>query len=655
MKNKRLVLLFVLLTLVLGLGVGAITASARTNSVIVVNSTDGTYNPGDGKCTLREAINNANNDSNVAPWSPDCTAGSGADTIVLGSGLTYTLDYEDSEIGDGPNVLPVITSPITITGNGSVLDGSWRIFQVNASGDLTLNNLTLQHGYSGKYAGGAIWNEGRVNINDSILRDNQAMRFGGAIYNEGTLRVASSQLLENIAHIGDCGPTYHEPPGYGGAIASVSGTVILDSVTLSGNAASPEYPTVNCPPGGGGGGFYADGSDVTISDSTFDGNTAALGAGIAIGTSSSTSANVTIQDTKVMNGIGDYGGGLGIIDYFSSKPIEVLIRNSTFDHNQASKSGGGIYAVGPFATMTVANSTVAYNEAQKGSGIMVDFSDYASSPPGGALATIINTTIRSNVSTADYLIGAQVHARNGEFLLYNTIVSLASGGPNCYTESGGSIDNGKNNLEDGASCGWDSNNGSQSSANPNLGPLQYNGGNTQTMLPLAGSDAIDRGDDTVCNSASIRNRDQRGYVRPAGSHCDVGAAESGAGLPTPTPTVTKTSTPLPTNTPTVTPTTIPGCTTAPAAPTLLKPAQNAALTAQRVNLDWGNVTCATSYSVEVRRNSKAGTVEDSATGLTISRYKTVKLKRGTTYVWRASACNVNGCTASKWQKFSISR
>ena len=58
---------------------------------------------------------------------------------------------------------------------------------------------------------------------------------------------------------------------------------------------------------------------------------------------------------------------------------------------------------------------------------------------------------------------------------------------------------------------------------PNLGPLQANGGFTQTMLPGAGSSAIDAGDDTLCPSP-----DQRGMPRPQGKHCDIGSVETAA-------------------------------------------------------------------------------------------------------------------------------
>ena len=53
---------------------------------------------------------------------------------------------------------------------------------------------------------------------------------------------------------------------------------------------------------------------------------------------------------------------------------------------------------------------------------------------------------------------------------------------------------------------------------PLLGPLQNNGGPTETHALLPDSPAIDAGADTACPAA-----DQRGVARPLGSACDIGA------------------------------------------------------------------------------------------------------------------------------------
>jgi hypothetical protein len=89
----------------------------------------------------------------------------------------------------------------------------------------------------------------------------------------------------------------------------------------------------------------------------------------------------------------------------------------------------------------------------------------------------------------------------------------------------GTITNGGNNIDEGATCGWGSDSGSMSRIDPLLGPLADNGGPTQTFALLTGSLAIDAGDDATCSAAPVNGLDQRGVTRPQESHCDIGAFE----------------------------------------------------------------------------------------------------------------------------------
>src|SRR5262249_12363246 len=59
--------------------------------------------------------------------------------------------------------------------------------------------------------------------------------------------------------------------------------------------------------------------------------------------------------------------------------------------------------------------------------------------------------------------------------------------------------------------------------NPLLAPLGNYGGPTQTMPPLAGSPAIDAGNDSA---ASAFLTDQRGLPRLSGAHVHIGAVEA---------------------------------------------------------------------------------------------------------------------------------
>ena len=68
----------------------------------------------DSECSLIEAIENANDD---ALTHADCAVGSGADVIALQTG-TYSL----TEVHNNINGLPMVTTDITIQGDGAIIE-----------------------------------------------------------------------------------------------------------------------------------------------------------------------------------------------------------------------------------------------------------------------------------------------------------------------------------------------------------------------------------------------------------------------------------------------------------------------------------------------------------------------------------------------------
>jgi len=73
--------------------------------------------------------------------------------------------------------------------------------------------------------------------------------------------------------------------------------------------------------------------------------------------------------------------------------------------------------------------------------------------------------------------------------------------------------------------------GDMNNTNPLLGPLQNNGGPTQTIALPSGSPAIDAGNPAGCTDGSghLLATDQRGQPRPDKEDtggCDIGAYES---------------------------------------------------------------------------------------------------------------------------------
>ena len=179
-----------------------------------------TINVGGG-CTLIDAITAANNNAATG----GCTAGSAADTLVLPAGSTHTLTQSHD---GGPNGLPLVTSAITIAGNGSTITcdpgaPQFRILGVATNGDLTLQETTLSGGASGAGGGGGMYNDGNLTLTKSTVSGNSA-GFGGGVFNGGNLTLTNSTVSGNSA-------------GSGGGVRN-SGTLALAQTLVSENTAS---------------------------------------------------------------------------------------------------------------------------------------------------------------------------------------------------------------------------------------------------------------------------------------------------------------------------------------------------------------------------------------------------------------------------------
>ena len=155
------------------------------------------------------------------------------------------------------------------------------------------------------------------------------------------------------------------------------------------------------------------------------------------------------------------------------------------DGDSGSSSGGGIRA---FGSLTLNNSTVSNNSATIGGGIY-------------------NLFVFSEVSLK----------------LNNSIIANSTSGGDCFT--GGGIVNvnaGYSLIEDG-SCITPGTNGNIS-GDPNLGPLQDNGGPTFTHALLCDSTAIDAGSNAPAAGLDFDQRGS-GFPRIFNSNVDIGAFE----------------------------------------------------------------------------------------------------------------------------------
>ena len=284
----------------------------------------------------------------------------------------------------------------------------------------------------------------------------------------------------------------------GGGVFISSGTLMVTNSTFSGNRADLN-----------GGAIYGSGGQVAVSDSTFSGN----GSGYLGGGIYNDGGTLAVSRSSFTgNSAAQHGGGIASTGTAS-------VSDSTFSGNHSDQRGGAI--VTATGSMTVGNSTFSGNNAPYGGGI--------ANTNAGTL-TVINSTLSGNSGCGGVvcLFGA-MYNDGATAILQNTIVANSDGFMNCdgdFSDGGGNL-----SYPDGSCPGIN--------ADPLLGPLQDNGGPTQTMALGAGSPTIDAGISAACQNANINNHDQRGYARfvdgngDGVAQCDIGAFEYGAvGPPT---------------------------------------------------------------------------------------------------------------------------
>jgi hypothetical protein len=296
-----------------------------------------------------------------------------------------------------------------------------------------------------------------------------------------------------------------------------------------------------------GGGVFASGGTLTITSCTLSDNHANFGAGIFANNENLTITDSLISDNTAPNPAASSGGG---INFAATKALKLTIRNSTIDSNSAGDSagivmdnpngtaaqpsgiisdstisnnaatleGGGVFAEDAKLTMT--NTTVSDNlvssNAGQGAGLLASTSK----------VTLNNVTIAGN-SSAGFAGGVDIDINNKTFVFSNTIIADNSAvtSPDCFAVSRQPITSHDYNLVgDTSGCTIVGKTTHDLTGNPMLGPLQNNGGTTETNALLIGSPALGAGNPMTPNGTGghCAPTDQIGTARSTGD-CDVGA------------------------------------------------------------------------------------------------------------------------------------
>lgn len=397
-------------------------------ATIAVTTTADEFGSGSA-CSIREAVQSANTNADVGGCTH--TGGFGTDTITIPAGF-YTLtragiDEDDNATGDLD-----IRSNLTLQGAGAgttsiALCGncSDRVLQVIVGTSVTINDLTLRDGDLPNGRAGAglrtepntsttlnrvtvglntvdgnaggILNRGSMSINGSAVTNNvtvNASQGGGGIFNDdnAVLFITDSRILDNQT-------TGNGANGNGAGIYNdVGAELTVVNSTIDGNTIDIGG-TIAADVSGDGGGIFSLGSfqitQSTISHNTANGNDA-RGGGISCDTTAATSSSQAASSISLSLIFANHadnnpdvsfdlpsGGGI------SATCRTLSIIDSVISSNTSDGGGGGVAAN---STVAIRNSTVAANVAQRQGGGM----DLVSAFPVRSRLTVVNTSVLNN-------------------------------------------------------------------------------------------------------------------------------------------------------------------------------------------------------------------------------------------------------------------
>jgi hypothetical protein len=276
----------------------------------------------------------------------------------------------------------------------------------------------------------------------------------------------------------------------GGGIYNQGATLTVSKSVIAGN-----YAYYN------GGGIYSSEGSLTVIDSTISGNTAepthdGYGGGIFA------SGDATVQRSAVFDNNARDGGGV----YSSeSDPNSLTIQSSTIARNHAvNDDGGGVWFCcgGSGEKLTIQGSTISGNSTHNTAGGVEAYLSDATVPR----PEIDNTIISGNTSTNDPQY-SDFYSAYPASVAFSVIGNPPPGPVGPVNQTGPNL----------------------LGVNPQLGPLQNNGGPTPTMALPSTSPAVDKG------KAFGLTSDQRGVLRPidfpsianasGGDGSDIGAFE----------------------------------------------------------------------------------------------------------------------------------
>jgi hypothetical protein len=422
-----------------------------------------------GLCSITEALfNGVTGDQS---GSIDCPAGDATHTILeittdisLSSEWPFSLGFGYS-LGGGMNIT-VNGNNHTISSNPVNQHGIWRLV---GNYNYIFNDITFIGGNAEdadvdltKGGAMAIYAANSVTFNNVVFDGNGAAD-GGALF------IRKDSAITTTVEINDSTFTNNITTNSGGAINIIDSALTINNSTFENNKSNF---------GGQGGNIYLDDTNTEITNSYFTGS-------------------------GVSNGVLDGGA----IFATSSSSNSLDINSSTFD-SIYSTSSGSVVALDSNIVLSVINSTFFGN-------IGPSASVFSFNGTGNSISISHNTFVGNNPNSGSSEIeSADVQT---SAVIENNIFTESGTGDVC----GGDFTNFTftNNISDTEDLDCSLTNSSPTGIASNL---SISGGNIKTISLASLSSAIDS---AVAGSLGCPSEDARGYPRPYGSVCDVGAYE----------------------------------------------------------------------------------------------------------------------------------
>jgi hypothetical protein len=380
---------------------------------------------------------------------------------------------------DGPTI--VETSAVIEVDNDVILDGGGNLVVHGARDQTTRHRVFfVQQTVTAELIGMTV-SEGEPS---------QAGESGGGVFNEGTLDIVGSTITQNGTSTTD----------RGGGVGNTGTLRLIDSVVSENTA------FIGC-------GISNDDGSLTLINTRVTGNgggTADIQSGSGI--NNGPLGSLTLIDSTVSGNSDGFGDAHAITNTGT-----MLMVKSTVSENQSTQSAG-IWNGG---SATLVNSTVSGNNGQDTSAI-----------EGGGMSPFLalyNTTLVPGGGSQHLFT---ILLREGEFVSTNSVIVGPDGGLGACSLQNVTVTSGGYNIEATSNtCGLQGlgDRAGMSASDLALGPLQNNGGPTQTHALKTESEAINHIPEGRCldQEGEALSTDQRGEPRPetGGAMCDAGAFE----------------------------------------------------------------------------------------------------------------------------------